>query len=73
MARKYEEYGYRIHRTTLVFSIICMKNLGSKFGGGSKHHPQSESGQDFGGSKHPPLVVIGTAWSDFGDFGEIFS
>ena len=21
----------------------------------------------------PPLVVIGTIWSDFGDFGEIFS
>ena len=54
MARKYEEYGYRIHRRTLVFSIICMKNLSLKFGGGSKHHPQSESGQNFGGSKHPP-------------------
>ena len=25
-----------------------------------------------GESKHP-LVVIGTIWSDFGDFGEIFS
>ena len=25
------------------------------------------------GSKHPPLIEIGTNWPDFGDFGEIFS
>ena len=53
IVKKYEEYGYKIHWITLIFSIICMKNLVSKFCGGSKHQLQSQSGQNFGGSKHP--------------------
>ena len=43
--RNNEEYRYRIHRRTLVFSIICVKNFGSKyFGGWVKTLTTSESG-----------------------------
>ena len=59
IVRKYEEYGYRIHRRILVFSIICVKNLGSKFFGGSKHQQHPNRDKILVGQNTPPQQKSG--------------
>ena len=61
IVRKYEEYGNRIHRRTLVFSIICVKNRGSKFLLGKNTILNQYRDKISVGQNTPfPFVVIGT-------------